>query len=106
MAYAEIFVTVNCGAERFRTFEALVSKGINITTQTYLDFVYKIERRRYKGERETVRDLRPVSRPRSPSSMDFFFPCKDEVVTDKLRLEDPPWLAISFYCRINKIDFD
>ncbi|KAF3503189.1 hypothetical protein F2Q69_00040106 [Brassica cretica] len=27
--------------------------------------------------------------------MDFFFPCKDEVVTDKLRLDDPPWLAIS-----------
>lgn len=53
----------------------------------------------YKGERETVRDLRPVSRPpRSPISMDFFFPpCSDEVVTDKLRLDDPPWLAI-FYC--------
>lgn len=49
----------------------------------------------YKGERETVRDLRPVSGPRSPISMDFFFPCNDAVVTDKLRLDDPPWLAIS-----------
>lgn len=56
--------------------------------------------RTYKGERETVRDLRAVPGP--PISMDFFFPWSEEVVTEKLRLEEPPSLAI-FYFVIQKV---
>lgn len=47
-------------------------------------------------EREILRNLRPVSSPRSLISMDLFFPCNDEVVTVKLRLDDRSSLAIYF----------